>query len=47
MPEFDTVLFEKNLNPGQINPELVETQFGWHIIKFIESRGEGEEKEVH
>lgn len=44
--EFDKVLFEGNLKPGQINPELVETQFGWHIIKFIESKGEGEELEV-
>lgn len=45
--EFDKVLFEGNLKPGEIYPELVETQFGWHIIKFIESRGEGDSKEVH
>lgn len=46
VPEFDEVLFDKNLRPGQIYGQLVETQFGWHIIKFEESRGEGEEKEV-
>ncbi|HOF42793.1 MAG TPA: protein translocase subunit SecD [Candidatus Moranbacteria bacterium] len=45
--EFDEVLFEKGLKSGEIYPELVETQFGWHIIKFIESRGEGDEREVH
>ncbi len=59
VPEFDKILFEENLQPGQIYPQLVETQFGWHIIKFIESRGEGNpvkspdgdngasEKEIH
>lgn len=45
--EFDKVLFEGNLKSGEIYPNLVETQIGWHIIKFIESRGEGEDKEVH
>jgi len=47
VPEFDKVLFEGLLKPGEIYFDLVETQFGWHIIKFIESKGEGEEKEVH
>ncbi len=47
VPEFDKILFEGNLKPGEIYPQLVETQFGWHIIKFIESRGEGDLKEVH
>jgi protein-export membrane protein SecD len=47
VPEFDKVLFEGNLKLGEIYPQLVETQFGWHIIKFIESRGEGDDKEVH
>lgn len=47
VPEFDKVLFEENLVSGEIYPNLVETQFGWHIIKKVEERGEGEDKEVH
>lgn len=47
VPEFDKVLFEGNLKPGEVYPDLVESQFGWHVIKFIESRGEGDNKEVH
>lgn len=42
VPEFDKVLFEGNLKDGEIYPQLVETQFGWHIIKKIEQRGEGD-----
>lgn len=38
VPEFDSILFEGNLKDGEIFPELVETQFGWHIIKKIEQR---------
>jgi len=47
VPEFDKVLFEGNLKSGEIYPTLVESQFGWHIIKFLESRGEGDSLEVH
>ena len=47
VPEFDKVLFEGNLKPGEIYHDLVETEYGWHIIKFIESRGDGDNKEVH
>lgn len=47
VPEFDAVLFEKNLKDGEINPELVETQYGWHIIKKLEEKGEGENREIH
>jgi len=47
VPEFDEVLFEKNLQNGEVYPELVATDFGWHIIKKIEERGERENKEVH
>ncbi len=47
VPEFDQVLFESDLQSGSVYPEVVETQFGYHIIKKIEERGEGEEKEVH
>ena len=35
VPEFDQVLFERSLKDGEINPELVESQFGWHIIKKV------------
>lgn len=47
VPEFDKVLFDSNMKPGDVYPELVESQYGWHIIKFIESRGDGVDKEVH
>ncbi len=47
VPEFDKVLFEGNLAPGEVYPDLVESQFGWHIIKFVESRGEGDNLEIH
>ncbi|MFA6048217.1 MAG: protein translocase subunit SecD [Parcubacteria group bacterium] len=47
VPEFDKVLFEGNLKDGEIYPQLVETQYGWHIIKKIEQRGEGDSLEVH
>ena len=46
VPEFDKVLFESDLNPGDIYPELVESSYGWHIIKLLEKRGEGENLEV-
>jgi preprotein translocase subunit SecD len=44
---FDAVLFDGNLKDGEVYPELVETDFGWHIIKKIEERGEGEDREIH
>ena len=47
VPEFDKVLFDSDLQPGQIYPQIVETQFGYHIIKLIEVRGDGDNKEVH
>lgn len=47
VPEFDKVLFEGNLKDGEIYSQLVETQFGWHIIKKIEQRGEGDNLEIH
>jgi protein-export membrane protein SecD len=47
VPEFDKVLFEGNLKDGEVYPDLVETQFGWHIIKKIEQRGGGDNLEVH
>lgn len=47
VPEFDKVLFEGNLQGGEIYNQLVETQYGWHIIKKIEQRGEGDDLEIH
>jgi len=47
VPEFDKVLFEGNLKDGEIYNQIVETQYGWHIIKKIEQRGEGDALEIH
>jgi len=44
---FDKVLFDPALQSGDVHVGLVETQFGWHIIKKIEERGEGNDREVH
>jgi protein-export membrane protein SecD len=46
VPEFDEVLFNEENPVGQVYPELVESDFGWHIIKIEERRGEGDEREV-
>lgn len=45
VPEYEEVIFNKDLKDGEIYKELVETQFGWHIIKRIETRGEGDNQE--
>ena len=47
VPEFDKVLFDSNLQPGQVYPQVVESDFGYHIIKLLEVRGDGDNKEVH
>jgi len=47
VPEFDKVLFDSNLEPGQVYPQVVESDFGFHIIKLIEIKGDGDNKEVH
>ena len=48
LPEpINETVFVKGLNDGETHPELLETDFGWHIIKKIEERGDGEEREVH
>ena len=39
VPEFEAILFD-DLEDGQIAQELVQTQFGYHIIERIESRAE-------
>ena len=47
VPEFDKVLFDSNLQPGQVYPQVVESDFGYHIIKLLEVRGDGDNMEVH
>lgn len=47
VPEFDQAIFEE-LKSGQISKKLVESQFGYHIIKKIEERVNDQgEIEVH
>ncbi|MBI2439295.1 MAG: protein translocase subunit SecD [Candidatus Moranbacteria bacterium] len=43
---FDDVVFGDALKVGEVSPNLVESQFGWHIIKKLEERGEGDDREV-
>ena len=45
VPEYEDVIFNKNLVDGTIYPSLVESSFGWHIIKKIQVRGEGDDQE--
>lgn len=45
--QFDDIVFGGKLKPNEIYSNLVETDYGWEIIKFIESRGEGDALEVH
>jgi protein-export membrane protein SecD len=47
IPEFDAVVFDPHFKPGSVSPEILESAFGWHIIKKIEERGAGDEREVH
>jgi len=47
VPEFDKVLFDSDLQSGQVYPQIVESQFGYHIIKKLEERGDEDDKEVH
>ncbi|MDD3284949.1 MAG: protein translocase subunit SecD [Patescibacteria group bacterium] len=44
-PAYGDVIFDK-LSNGQTYDQLVESQFGWHIIKKLDERGEGDNKEV-
>lgn len=44
--EIENIVFDGKLKPGEINSDLIETDNGWFIIKFIESKGDGDSKEV-
>jgi len=44
--EFEEAAFSENLKVGEIYPEIVESDFGFHIIKKTDERGEGEDKEI-
>lgn len=46
VPEFDQVIFDKQAESG-VYPQLVQSQFGYHIINKLETRGEAENLEVH
>lgn len=46
VPEFDEALFADGLTDGQTVDHLVETQYGWHIIRKMETRGEGDAREI-
>lgn len=43
---FDDVVFNPDFKTGSVWPEVVETSFGWHVIKKLDERGTGDEREV-
>lgn len=45
VPEYDEVIFNQ-LQPGQVYPQLVETEFGYHIIAKEAERGQGDDREI-
>ncbi len=45
VPEFEKAIFD-DLSVGQISPQLVQSQFGYHIIYKEDQRGQGENLEV-
>lgn len=47
VPEFDAVAFGPDFPKGTVYPKLVETTFGRHILKKLDERGEGDEREVN
>jgi protein-export membrane protein SecD len=47
VPAFEEAVFSGSLENGKIYPELVKSEFGYHVIKKIEQRGEGENLEIH
>ncbi|MFZ1626430.1 MAG: protein translocase subunit SecD [Candidatus Moraniibacteriota bacterium] len=47
VPEFDAVAFDPSFSKGTVHPMLVESAFGWHILKKLDERGEGDTREVN
>ena len=41
VPAFDEVAFAPEFANGSIHPSLIETTYGWHILKKTDERGEG------
>ena len=46
VPEFDKVIFDPNFKVGTIYPQLVQTQFGYHIIKLDARNGSDDSETV-
>ncbi|MGK2848949.1 MAG: protein translocase subunit SecD [Minisyncoccota bacterium] len=46
VPEFEKALFNPDFTVGSVYSELVESSFGWHIIKKTDERGDGDEREI-
>ncbi len=46
VPEFDAVAFNPDFKKDTVWPELVKTQYGYHILKKTDERGDGDNKEV-
>lgn len=46
VPEFEKACFD-DITIGEIKKELTETAFGYHIIKKLEEKGEGDAREVN
>ncbi len=47
VPAFDKVLFDSSFEDGTVYPKLVESSFGWHIIKKIETKKVDGQTEIH
>ncbi len=45
VPELDNIIFDK-MKVGEVYPEIVSSQFGYHIVKKEADRGQGDSREV-